>query len=171
MICSKKAFCASEEWLHLPDVGHLGIDELLGQIFDLGVMLLPMVHVFQTFHHAPGIANDHHVRNFGVGASVAQLHAAHHVRHNSCGLAQFWQFPAMVGGQGMGLAFDSIVLLKLGFQGFLQVRFYGCIHNTADAHLAHLRCFQNGGKNFLIGFHVHHPYQDAQNGNIDTWAP
>ena len=66
MICSKREFGVSEKGLHLTDVGGLAVDELLGQIFDLAVVIGPLMHIFNTLDHAPGIAQDHHVCDFGV---------------------------------------------------------------------------------------------------------
>ena len=71
MICSKRVICASEEGLHLADVGHFRVDEFLGQVLDLAVMLAPVMHILQPLDHATGIAQNHHVCDFGIGMAVA----------------------------------------------------------------------------------------------------
>ena len=90
MICSKRKFGASEEGLHLTNVGGFTINELLGKVLDLAIMVSPLVHIFNAFDHAPGIAQNHHVRNFRVGIAVAQLHPGHHVCHQPFPWVQFW---------------------------------------------------------------------------------
>ena len=71
MICSKRKSGASEEGLHLADVCCFAVDQFLGQIFDLAVMVGPLVHILQTLYHAAGIAQNHHVCDFGIGMTVA----------------------------------------------------------------------------------------------------
>ena len=71
MICSKRKFCASEKGLHLTDVGGFAIDELLGQVFNLAVMISPLVHIFDALDHTPCVAQNHHICDFGVGIAVA----------------------------------------------------------------------------------------------------
>ena len=71
MICSKRKFCASEKGLHLTDVGGFAVDKFLGQIFNLAVMVRPLVHIFKSLDHAPGVAQNHHVCDFGIGIAVA----------------------------------------------------------------------------------------------------
>ena len=141
MICSKRKSGASEEGLHLADVCCFAVDQLLGQIFDLAVMVGPLVHILQPLYHAAGIAKNHHVRNFGVGISIAELHSGHHVGHQSLSGLQFRQFPASLGSQSVGLAFNGIVLLELGFQRFPQAGSHGGIENAPDPYLPHLRGF------------------------------
>ena len=138
MICSKRRFCASEKRLHLADVGGLAVDELLGQIFNLAVMVCPLVHIFDAFDHTAGIAQNHHVRDFGVGIAVAQFHSCHHVRHEPLARLKFRQFPATLGCQGVCLTFDGIVFLQLGSQCLPQAGTHGGIQNASYAHLTHL---------------------------------
>ena len=161
MICSKRMVCASEERFHLADVGGFGVDELLGQIFDLAVIFFPMVHILQPLDHTSCVTQNHHVCNFGVRMAVAQLHPGCHIGHEPDTGIQFRQFPAPLGGQRMGLTFNGIELFQLRLQGLLEAGAHDFILNTADAHLTHLGRFQNGRKDFLIGFHIHHPFQYA----------
>ena len=138
MICSKREVCASQEGLHLTDVGGFAIDELLGQIFDLAVMVCPLVHIPNTLDHAPGIAQNHHIRHFGIGIAVTELHTGHHVRHQPFARLQFRQFPTSLRCQGMGLTFDGIIFLKLGFQRFPEAGPQVGIQKAPDTNLAHL---------------------------------
>ena len=71
MICSKRRVCASEKGLHLADVGGFAVDELLGQVFNLAVMISPLVHIFNALDHTTGIAQNHHICDFGVGIAIA----------------------------------------------------------------------------------------------------
>ena len=144
MICSKRGLCASEKGLHLADIGGFAVDELLGQVLDLAVMVCPLVHIFNAFDHTSCIAQDHHVCDLGIGIAVAQLHPGHHVRHQPFARLEFRQIPSPLGSQCVGLTFDGIVLLKLGFQSFSQAGPHGGIQNTSDANLTHLGRFQNG---------------------------
>ena len=120
MICSKRGVGASQKGLHLADVGRFAVNELLCQIFNLAVMVRPLVHVFNTLDHAPGIAQNHHIR------------------HQPFARLKFRQIPSSLGSQGMGLTFDGIIFLQLGFQGFAQAGPHGGIQNTSDANLPHL---------------------------------
>lgn len=141
MICSKRGFCASQKGLHLTDVGGFAVDELLSQIFNLAVMVRPLVHIFNAFDHAPGVAQNHHICDLGVGIPIAQLHSCHHIRHQPFAWLKLRQIPSPLGSQGMGLTFNGIVFLQLGFQGFPQAGPHGGIQNASDANLPHLCCF------------------------------
>ena len=141
MICSKRKFGASEKGLHLADIGCFAIDELLGQVFNLAVMISPLMHIFDTLDHTTCVAQNHHIRDFGVGIAVAQFHTGHHVCHQPFARLQFRQVPTPLRGQSVGLAFDGIVFLQLGFQSLPQAGPHGIIQNAPDAHLAHLGCF------------------------------
>ena len=61
----------------------------------------------------------------------------------------------------MGLIFNGVVLFQLRLQGLLEAGAHGLILHASNAHLTHLGRFQNGRKDFLIGFHIHHPFQYA----------
>ena len=138
MICSKRRMGASEKRLHLTDVGGFAVDQLLGQVFDLAVMVSPLVHIFNALDHTAGVAQNHHIRDFGIGIAVAELHTGHHIRHQPFAGLKFRQLPASLGSQCMGLTFDGVILLELGFQRFPQAGPHGSIQNAPDAHLAHL---------------------------------
>lgn len=144
--------------LHLADIGGLAVQQLLAQCVDLLVLLTELMEGFQTLDHAPGVALNHHVGNFGVGVPAAQLHPGHEIRPDPYGGVKLVHVPAPLGGDGMGFGFDGIVFPKLGFQRFPQPGTHTGVQHTANADLPHLGGFQDGGQNFSAVFHKTSPH-------------
>ena len=145
------------EGLHGLDVVLLGHQELLGKLGDLLVAVFAPPGVFQHQDHTPGVALDHHTRDLGIPIAVLQLCSGHHIRHDPNSGLEFRQFPASLGRNGVGFAFNGVILTKLGFQRLSQSGAHIALQHTSDTHLTHLCCFQQGSQHLFAVFHLSSP--------------
>lgn len=128
----------SQEILHLPDIGCFTVQQFLADGTDLLVLPVELMDVLQSFDHTFCISLDHHVGDLGVSVTPGELGSCHHVSHEPDCRVQFRQLPTSLGCDGVGLAFDGIVFLKLGFQRFSQAGPHTGLQHTADTDLSHL---------------------------------
>ena len=131
----------SKEPLHLADIGGLAVQQFLGQGPEQIVLAVELVQIFQTLDHATGISLNHHAGDFGIGVAAGEPHPCHHVRHGPDHGVQFRYLPASGGGDAVGLGFNGIIFLELGFQGLAQGGAHIGVQHTADANLTHLGSF------------------------------
>ena len=95
------------EGLHGFDVVLLGHQELLGKLGDLLVAVFTPAGVFQHQDHPPGVALDHHARDFGVGLTHQELSPGHPRAHAFGHRADLLDGDSLALGEELALGFQT----------------------------------------------------------------